>query len=268
MPTATKPMYGPPTKGTALLLSCDGSRSLTEKSRVLGRWAEHFSNILSRPSTMSDAAIDRLPQAETYADLDLLSFLPKNTLVVEQLSSREVYGSDAIPAEIHKHGGHRQMDQLTELFQETWRCGQVPQDFKDVTIIHLYERKGNRPRRIVENHAEVRLSRAIHACGTSALRRGDARVTDNGEISEAFAWTNGVRHGCVFAPSLFIFMLSAMLVDAYRDVGRGNRADSRTDGHLLNSRRIPAPTRLSTTFIHDLLFADHCAPNGTIEEDI
>ncbi|BHF85871.1 hypothetical protein SprV_1002904500 [Sparganum proliferum] len=43
------------------------------------------------------------------------------------------------------------------------------------------------------------------------------RVTDNGAVSEAFVVTDGVKHGCVLAPTLFSLMFSAMLMDAYRD---------------------------------------------------
>nr|VZI11179.1 unnamed protein product [Spirometra erinaceieuropaei] len=44
-----------------------------------------------------------------------------------------------------------------------------------------------------------------------------ARVTDNGAVSEAFAVINGVKQGCVLAPTLFSLMFSAVLMDAYRD---------------------------------------------------
>ncbi|BHF70268.1 hypothetical protein SprV_0301331800 [Sparganum proliferum] len=69
--SAIKPVYGPPTKGTAPLLSADGSTLLTEKTQILQRWAQHFRSILNRPSAISVAAIDRLPQVETNVDLDL-----------------------------------------------------------------------------------------------------------------------------------------------------------------------------------------------------
>ncbi|BHF64518.1 hypothetical protein SprV_0200752300 [Sparganum proliferum] len=48
-------IYGPPTKGTALFLSSDGSALLTEKSQILKRWAERFSNVFNRPSTIHGA---------------------------------------------------------------------------------------------------------------------------------------------------------------------------------------------------------------------
>ena len=42
-----------------------------------------------------------------------------------------------------------------------------------------------------------------------------AHVQDNGDISQAFAVTNGVKQGCVLAPILFCLMFLAMLQDAF-----------------------------------------------------
>nr|VZI37256.1 unnamed protein product [Spirometra erinaceieuropaei] len=95
-----------------------------------------------------------------------------------------------------------------------------------------------------------------------------ARVTDNGAVSEAFAVTNGVKQGCVLAPTFFSLMLSAMLMDAYRDERPGIRIAYRTDGHLLNRRRMHFRSRVSTTIEHELLFADDCALNTTSEEEM
>nr|VZI36555.1 unnamed protein product [Spirometra erinaceieuropaei] len=351
--SAIKAVYGPPTKGTAPLLSADGSTLLTEKTQILQRWAEHFRGVLNRPSAISDAAIARLPQVETNADLDLPPSLQETIRAVQQLSSGKAPGSDAIPAEVCKHGGPQLMDHLTALFQEMWRQGEVPQDFKDVTIVHLYKRKGNR--QICDNHcgisllniagkifARILLNRLNNhleqgllpesQCGfrrhrgttdmifaarqlqekcqemrthlystfvdlTKAFdtvnREGlwkimqkfgcperfiqmvrqlhdgmMARVTDKGAVSEAFAVTNGVKQGCVLAPTLFSLMFSAMLMDAYRDERPGIRIAYRTDGHLLNQRRMHFQSRVSTTTAHELLFADDCALNTTSEEEM
>nr|VZI11783.1 unnamed protein product [Spirometra erinaceieuropaei] len=95
-----------------------------------------------------------------------------------------------------------------------------------------------------------------------------ARVTDNGAVSEAFAVTNGVKQGCVLAPTLFSLMFSAMLMDAYRDERPGIRIAYRTDGHLLNQRRMHLQSRVTTTTVHELLFADDCALNTTSEEQM
>ncbi|BHF70120.1 hypothetical protein SprV_0301317000 [Sparganum proliferum] len=47
------------------------------------------------------------------------------------------------------------MDHLTALLQEMWRQGEVPHDFKDETIVHLYKRKGNR--HMCDNHRGISL---------------------------------------------------------------------------------------------------------------
>ncbi|VDM01967.1 unnamed protein product [Schistocephalus solidus] len=62
-------------------------------------------------------------------------------------------------------------------------------------------------------------------------------------------------------------MFSAMLMDANRDEQPAFRIAYRTDGHLLTSRRMQAPTHVSTTTVHDLLFADDCALNAVMEKD-
>ncbi|BHF79979.1 hypothetical protein SprV_0702310300 [Sparganum proliferum] len=72
-----------------------------------------------------------------------------------------------------------------------------------------------------------------------------ARVTGNGAVSEAFAVTNGVKQGCVLAPTLFNLMFSAMLMDACRDERPGIRVVHRTEGYLLNHRRMHFQSRVS-----------------------
>ena len=42
-----------------------------------------------------------------------------------------------------------------------------------------------------------------------------ARVQNDGEYSEPFLVTSGVKQGCVMAPTLFSMMFSAMLTDAF-----------------------------------------------------
>nr|VZI41563.1 unnamed protein product [Spirometra erinaceieuropaei] len=95
-----------------------------------------------------------------------------------------------------------------------------------------------------------------------------ARVTDNGAVSEAFAGTNGVKQRFVLAPTLFSLMFSVMLMDAFRDERRGIRIAYRTDGHLLDQRRMNFQSRVSTATVHELLFADDCALNTTSAEEM
>ena len=92
-----------------------------------------------------------------------------------------------------------------------------------------------------------------------------ARVQDNGETSEAFPVTNGVKQGCVLAPTLFSIMFSAMLSDAFSGTDLGVSLTFRTDGSIFNLRRLQSKTKVQVTKILDLLFADDCALNTTSE---
>ena len=96
----------------------------------------------------------------------------------------------------------------------------------------------------------------------------EARVQDDGEYSEAFPVSNGVKQGCVLAPTLFSLMFSAMLSDAFRDGDVGIRLKYRTDGKLFNLRRLQAKTKVLTDIIRDFLFADDCALNASTESDM
>ncbi len=61
-----------------------------------------------------------------------------------------------------------------------------------------------------------------------------ARVLDDGEFSEAFSVINGVKQGCVLAPTLFSMMFTAMLSDAFQNSEDGISVRYRMDGSLFN----------------------------------
>ena len=60
-----------------------------------------------------------------------------------------------------------------------------------------------------------------------------ARVQNDGEFSEPFEVTNGVKQGCFMAPTLLSMMFSAMLIDAFQDSGTGFPIRYRFDGQYI-----------------------------------
>ena len=89
-----------------------------------------------------------------------------------------------------------------------------------------------------------------------------ATVLDNGDTSDSFPVTNGVKQRCVLAPTLFSMVFAAMLHDASQDNDDGIQLKSRTDGGVFNLRRFKAKTKVKIATLRELLFADDCALNS------
>nr|VZH97132.1 unnamed protein product [Spirometra erinaceieuropaei] len=90
------------------------------------------------------------------------------------------------------------------------------------------------------------------------------RVTDNGVTSEAFEMTNGVKQRYVLTPPLFSLVFSATLTGACCDECPGIRIVYKRDSQLLNCLWVHVQSRLSTTNVHELLFAAACDNFGMV----
>ena len=358
-------VYGRNTSaGSSPLLDVKGEKLITDKEEILERWGEHFESVLNRPSTVNDEAISRLPQIDFNMTLDQLPILDEVNKAIKSLSNEKAPGSDAIPAEIFSEGGPSLVAKLLEFFRAMWTKEELPQDFKDANITHLYKNKGNRQScdnhrgisllaiagkilaRILLNrlqsHLECETEEAASNKPSSLLpesqcgfRQGrgtvdmiftvrqlqekcreqnkglyatfvdltkafdtvnreglwrimykfgcpekfvnivrlfhdgmQARVKDNGEFSKPFPVTNGVKQGCVLAPTLFSMLFSAMLTDAFRNENVGFEIRSRTDGGFFKPQRLKSLSKVMTDFLRDLLFADDCALCAPSQKDM
>ena len=125
------------------MLSADGSTLITDKNEIVERWAEHFDGVLNRPSSINDEALQRLPQVAVNPDLDIPPSEDEVAKAIKQMSSGKAPGPDTLPAEVFKSGGHTLLPKLTELYQSFWQEEILPQEFKGVTIVHIYKLKGN-----------------------------------------------------------------------------------------------------------------------------
>ena len=72
------------------------------------------------------------------------------------------------------------------------------------------------------------------------------------EFSEPFEVTNRVKQGCVMAPTLFIIVFSAMLMDAFQDNDIGFPIRYCFDGNIFNLRRLQAKTKVQTDVLDEL----------------
>jgi len=102
---ALKAVYGPQSSGSSPLLSAEGSTLLTDKKRILDKWAEHFNNVLNRLAAINDRAIARLPQLAINTEIDTPPTYEEVNKAIKQMTTGKAPGPDAIPAEVYKTGG-------------------------------------------------------------------------------------------------------------------------------------------------------------------
>ena len=87
------------------------------------------------------------------------------------------------------------------------------------------------------------------------------KVRLGNDLSQPFEIRNGVKQGCVLAPTLFSLFFSMMLSHAFSDVVDEDAIyiRYRLDGSLFNLRRLKSLTKTSQMLVRELLFADDAA---------
>jgi exonuclease III len=95
-----------------------------------------------------------------------------------------------------------------------------------------------------------------------------ATVLTNNGPGEAFTISTGVKQGCVIAPSLFSMFLGTVLHLVEENLPRGVEVTYRIDGKLFNLNRLRAKTKVSTTTVMELQYADDNVILANTEEDL
>ena len=97
-------------------------------------------------------------------------------------------------------------------------------------------------------------------------QHGQIRLND--DLTDPFPIANGVKQGCVLAPTLFSIFFSMMLEQALKDLDTDDAVyiRYRYDGNLYNLRRLQARTKTQEQLVTDLLFADDAALVAHSEE--
>ena len=87
----------------------------------------------------------------------------------------------------------------------------------------------------------------------------NGQVLSNGDLTDPFVISNGVKQGCVLAPVLFNLFFTCVLRQAARDLEEGVYIRYRYDGSIFDLRRLAARTKTLSSLIREALFADDCA---------
>ena len=87
--------------------------------------------------------------------------------------------------------------------------------------------------------------------------RGQIRF--KGEVSDAFEISNGVKQGCVLAPTLFSIFLFMVLSHAFDNNNQGVWIQSRPGADLFNVNQYKSTKKTQQILVRELMFADDTA---------
>ena len=150
-----KQVYGPKDSGSAPVRSKDGTNLITDREEILARWAEHFQTVLNQPSTFDFSVLTDIPQWEEAPNLSCPPSQSEVIKAIKTMTSGKAPGADGLPPELFKNAGPHMARRLTRLFGQIWEQGEVPQEFKDAQIIHIFKRKGDRA--LCDDHRGISL---------------------------------------------------------------------------------------------------------------
>ena len=86
-----------------------------------------------------------------------------------------------------------------------------------------------------------------------------ASVAQGTNHSNEFAVTNGVKQGCVFAPTFSLYLSAMLLEVAFDDSLDGVSIQTQHNANLFNVAHFKARTKTSQNIVKEMLFADDSA---------
>ena len=107
------------------------------------RWGEHYGELYSTVTTVSEEALNSISNLPVLTKLDEQPSAEELSKAIDALAPGKAPGKDGIPAEILQCGKPALIKPLHHLLCQCWEEG-VVQDMKDSKIITLYKNKGER----------------------------------------------------------------------------------------------------------------------------
>ena len=141
---AIKSIYGPQRKNINPVRSADGVTLHKDTHQILNRWAEHFNTLLNSENPADQDIFANFPTSPPVEHLDSPPSFAEVRKAMKGLKNNKSPGPDGIPAEVLKHGGYLLTRRLHQLINTIWSSENIPQEWKDATIITIYKRKGDK----------------------------------------------------------------------------------------------------------------------------
>ena len=117
------------------MFSLDGKTLLTSTEDKKERWTEHFTQLLSETSTVSDSVINTLPQRPEETCLDEIPTIKEVEKAISQIKNNKIAGPDGIPPELFTHGSQTVATHLHRIFVKIWIDEVIPADMRNAKLI-------------------------------------------------------------------------------------------------------------------------------------
>ena len=108
----------------------------------------------------------------------------------------------------------------------------------------------------------------LHSLIESFHNNMQGTVQFNGSTSEPFNISNGVKQGCVLAPTLFGIFFALLLKPAFGTSKEGIYLHTRSDGRLFKIARLRVKTKVREVLIRDMLFAHDAAIGSHTRQEL
>ena len=115
--------------------------TLTDKTDILNRWAEHYGTLFGDVRSVEDASIDNIQQRPVKPELDESPFLEEVQTSVKKMKVHKAPGIYDLPVVVYKLGGDKLLEKLTSIFTLCWKKGVVQGNLRDAVIVSLYKNK-------------------------------------------------------------------------------------------------------------------------------
>ncbi|XP_038062349.1 uncharacterized protein LOC119732818 [Patiria miniata] len=138
-----KQATGPSIKKTAPLKSKSGE-VITDSSKQMERWAEHYMELYATENTVSEEALNGIANMPVMEELDTDPTQEELSKAIDSLACGKAPGADGITPDIIQLGKPTLLPHLHDFLCLCWNEGAVPQDMRDAKIVTLYKNKGDR----------------------------------------------------------------------------------------------------------------------------
>ncbi|XP_076469990.1 uncharacterized protein LOC143300280 [Babylonia areolata] len=117
---------------------------ITDQSKQVERWAEHYQELCSRENIVADTAAESTANLPVMEELDIPPSEEELGKVIDSLACGKAPGKDGIPPEVIKAGKKDRATPPAPVLPQCREEGAVLQEMLDANIITLYKNKDDR----------------------------------------------------------------------------------------------------------------------------